>query len=249
MPPPVAPLPFSAMVVSGDVQLARRRSAAKETPALLAALNRRIVLSSMWSVPLLTKRTPLLGGLTPKMSRPRRKVDVGRGRHVDGDAVAAGERAALGIGAGDGHRLDDRHGAEAARIEAVDLAARGGLRDRAGEGLARRGAAARIDVVADARNPGASRLRGRRSRKARGHADRSERHHQNTISHHVIPRSDLNEHEMNITKRMYLLLHFIRKMISRYKDLDGALPVHRSIRSARIALIPPRATHPEATRG
>ena len=59
----------------------------------------------------------------------------------------------------DGDRLGDRHRAEAGRIEAVDLAARGGLRDRAGEGLARRRAAARIDVVADAGNPGPGGLR------------------------------------------------------------------------------------------
>ena len=72
--------------------------------------------------------------------------------------ATAGERSALRIMAVDGHRLGDRHGAVAARIQAVDLAARGGLRDRAGEGLARRRAAARIDVVADAGHPGAGGL-------------------------------------------------------------------------------------------
>ena len=44
----------------------------------------------------------------------------------------------------------------------VDLAGRSGLGDGAGEGLARRGAAARIGVVADAGDPGARRLRVRR---------------------------------------------------------------------------------------
>jgi hypothetical protein len=44
-----------------------------EMPKLLAALNRRIVVSSTCSEPLLTKRMPLVGGLTPKMSRPRMK--------------------------------------------------------------------------------------------------------------------------------------------------------------------------------
>ena len=50
--------------------------------------------------------------------------------------------------------------AEAAGIEHADLAARSGLGDRAGEGLARRGAAARVDVVADAGDPGPGRLGG-----------------------------------------------------------------------------------------
>ena len=58
----------------------------------------------------------------------------------------------------DGDRLGDRHGAKAARIEAIDLAAGGGLGNGAGERLARGGAAARIGVVADAGNPGAGRL-------------------------------------------------------------------------------------------
>src|SRR5205085_9302743 len=58
-------------------------------------------------------------------------------------------------------------GAEAARIEAVDLAADRGLGDCAGEGLGRGGAAARIDVVADPGDPGACRL-GRCGRRGAG---------------------------------------------------------------------------------
>ena len=79
---------------------------------------------------------------------------------VDDDAVRAGGEDAAGHAvAVDGDRLGDRDGAEAARIEDVDLAAGCGLRDRAGERLAGRRAAARVDVVADAGDPGAGRLR------------------------------------------------------------------------------------------
>ena len=46
----------------------------KLTPALLAALKRRMTLSSMWSAPPAMKRIPFDGGLTPKMSRPRMKT-------------------------------------------------------------------------------------------------------------------------------------------------------------------------------
>src|SRR4029078_11479443 len=84
---------------------------------------------------------------------------VGR-EGVDDDAVRPrAQHAGLEAFRADGDRLRDGDGAEAARIEDVDLAARGGLRDRAGERLARRGAAARVRIVADAGNPGAGRLR------------------------------------------------------------------------------------------
>src|SRR3712207_8831141 len=43
-----------------------------ETPKLPAELKRRIIESSMRRLPPETKRTPWVGGLTPKMSRPRR---------------------------------------------------------------------------------------------------------------------------------------------------------------------------------
>jgi hypothetical protein len=46
------------------------------------------------------------------------------------------------------------HGAEAAGIEAVDLAVEGGLGDGAGESLARCGAAARIGIIAYPGHPG-----------------------------------------------------------------------------------------------
>src|SRR5262249_52232293 len=93
-----------------------------------------------------------------------------RGAVVDVYTVGAGrqdgaERAA----AVEGYRLGDGDGAEAARIEAVDLTAGGGLRDRSGEGLARRCAAARVNVVADARYPGSRRLRMRRTHSQHGH--------------------------------------------------------------------------------
>jgi hypothetical protein len=79
---------------------------------------------------------------------------------IDNDAIAAADDdASLDVGAVDRHRLGDGHGAEAAGIDAVDLAAGGGLRNRSGEGLAGRRAAARIGVVADAGYPGAGRLR------------------------------------------------------------------------------------------
>ena len=84
---------------------------------------------------------------------------VGRPR-ADDDAIGAGHQyAGLEALRADRDRLGDGHGAEAAGIEHVDLAGRGGLGDRARKGLARRRAAARVGVVADAGDPGTSRLR------------------------------------------------------------------------------------------
>ena len=91
----------------------------------------------------------------------KRDVVVHSGVHDD--AVGAGNNHTRGHAfTGDRDRLRNRHGAKAAGIETVDFAARRGLRDRAGKGLARCGAAARVGVVADPRNPGAGlRLRRR----------------------------------------------------------------------------------------
>jgi hypothetical protein len=61
--------------------------------------------------------------------------------------------------AGDDDGFGDGHDAEAAWIEAVDLAARGGLRDGAGKGLAGRGADAGIAVVSAAGDLGTRQLR------------------------------------------------------------------------------------------
>src|SRR5207245_9410560 len=84
------------------------------------------------------------------------KRDLVRRSGVHDDAIAAGSKHTRGHAfTGDRNRLRDRHGAEAAGIEAVYFAARRGLRARAGKGLPRRGAAARRGVVADPGNPGA----------------------------------------------------------------------------------------------
>src|SRR5207237_1240526 len=89
--------------------------------------------------------------------------DVGR---LGGDVDSVGARDQggrdLAAAAVEGDRLRDGHGAEAAGIERVDLAAVRRLRDGARPGLARRGAAAWIGVVADAGDPRARRLRERR---------------------------------------------------------------------------------------
>src|SRR5688500_17685118 len=82
-----------------------------------------------------------------------------RGAGVDGHAGAAGrEDAALGSTAVDGERLGDGDRAEAARVQHAEHASRGSLGDGPREGLARRGAAARIGIVANAGHPGAGGL-------------------------------------------------------------------------------------------
>lgn len=65
----------------------------------------------------------------------------------------------MGSGAVQRDGLGDGHGAITGRIEAVDLSAGHGLGDRACKGLARRGAAARVRVVADTGYPGSGGLR------------------------------------------------------------------------------------------
>src|SRR5262249_44275731 len=86
---------------------------------------------------------------------------------VDVNAVGSGgqdrahDSAAAAV---DGDRLGDGDGAEPARIETVDFAAGRSLGDGAGKRLAGRGTAARIDVVADARDPGSGGLSMGRSR-------------------------------------------------------------------------------------
>src|SRR5262249_34107780 len=94
--------------------------------------------------------------------------DVGRcGRDIDAVRARHQNRGDLAAAAVERNGFGDGDGAEAARIERVDFAAVGGLRDGAGPCLARRRAAARIDVVADARHPGARGLRvGGRNRQA-----------------------------------------------------------------------------------
>src|SRR5262249_50962094 len=78
---------------------------------------------------------------------------------VDVDAIGAGgQDPRQRMRTVDGNRLGDGDRAEAARIQTIDDAAGGGLRDRARERLARCRAAARIGVVAYARHPGARRL-------------------------------------------------------------------------------------------
>src|SRR5205814_4999014 len=88
------------------------------------------------------------------------KRDLVRRPGVHDDGIRAGNKHTRGYTfTGDRDRLRDRHAAEAAGIETVDFAARRGLRDRAGKGLAGRRAAARVGVVADPRDPGPGRLR------------------------------------------------------------------------------------------
>src|SRR5262245_63884126 len=73
--------------------------------------------------------------------------DIGR---RDGDAVGSEcrEYPATRAGTVDGNRFGDRDGAEAVGIDTIDEAARNSPREGCGERLARRRAAARIDVVA-----------------------------------------------------------------------------------------------------
>src|SRR5262249_54276935 len=86
--------------------------------------------------------------------------DIIIGARLNYDSIGAGHENARfeSLGA-DRDRLGDRDGAEAAGIQNVDFAAGRGLRDRAREGLAWRGAATRIGIVTDAGNPSAGRLR------------------------------------------------------------------------------------------
>ena len=84
-------------------------------------------------------------------------------------------------------RLGNSQSAKAARIERVNFAARGGLGYGARKRLARRGAAARIGVVADARNPRAGCLgAGRRTgQDGRDDAERGEQQY-------LLPHGDVS---------------------------------------------------------
>jgi hypothetical protein len=75
---------------------------------------------------------------------------------------------------------------EAARIEDGDLAARGGLRDGAREGLAGGGAAAGVGIVADAGDPGASGL-GMSGRCGHEDGESDERQDERTEIHGRLP--------------------------------------------------------------
>src|SRR6185437_5462774 len=77
---------------------------------------------------------------------------------VHDDAVAGGEHAAFSIRTRNRERLVDRDSAEASRIETTYLPARGSLADRTGECLARRGTAARIDIITHPGDPCPARL-------------------------------------------------------------------------------------------
>ena len=93
-------------------------------------------------------------GPEPLDVEPFKHDPVGR-RGVDDNGVRSGhQHARFDVIGANRDRLGDGHGAETARIEDVDLAARGGLGNRARESLAWRSAAARICVVTDARDPG-----------------------------------------------------------------------------------------------
>src|SRR6266568_45396 len=91
------------------------------------------------------------GSLPVKVETPQGH-DIGRIRaDVDGDGAANRIPRAGGPGrARDGDRKGDGDRAELAGIEAVDLAARSRLGEGPGEGLAGRGAAAGVGVVARA---------------------------------------------------------------------------------------------------
>src|SRR5262249_55149482 len=83
---------------------------------------------------------------------------------VDARAQNAAHPSLLTV---DCDRFCNRHRAKAARIQTVDDSAYCGLGDSTGKRLAGRRAAARIGIVADARHPGARRLRVGRYRRQR----------------------------------------------------------------------------------
>src|SRR5262249_56667725 len=81
-----------------------------------------------------------------------------RGVVDDAPCPPGRENARRCADAADRDRLGDREGAESTRIQRVDLAAGGGLRDRARERLAGRRAAARVRVAPHAGDPRSRRL-------------------------------------------------------------------------------------------
>lgn len=98
-------------------------------------------------------------GPEPLDVEPFKHDPVGR-RGVDDNAVRSGhQHARFDMIGANGDRLDDRDGAETARIENVDFPGRGGLGNRSSKSLARSRAATWIGVVADAGDPGAGGLR------------------------------------------------------------------------------------------
>ena len=89
-------------------------------------------------------------------SRVQRRVET---VERDVDAVGPGVKdRSEHLVAIDGDRLGDGHRAETAGIEAVDLSVEGGFGNGAGEGLAWRGAAARIGIIPYPGHPGPQRL-------------------------------------------------------------------------------------------
>ena len=76
-----------------------------------------------------------------------------RGGFDDDPRCSADENRCIHAGSRERDRIRDRDRTKAARVQRVDLAAHSGLRQSTGPGLARRGPAARVGVVADPRNP------------------------------------------------------------------------------------------------
>ncbi len=94
---------------------------------------------------------------------------------ADGDTGSGtGQNAGYLTGpAVDRNGFSNRHASERTiRVEGIDLAAGSGLCDRAGEGLAGCGAAARIGVVSGSRDPSTSSLRVRRAQANYGNGER-----------------------------------------------------------------------------
>lgn len=90
--------------------------------------------------------------LEVEVAEVHRPADVGSRERIecDVDAVRCGvEDRSEHLVTVNGDRLRDGHGAEAARVNAIDLTVHRCLRNRASEGLARRRTAARIGVIAD----------------------------------------------------------------------------------------------------
>ena len=98
--------------------------------------------------------------IDPVQTRPQSfniesfKEDLVGRRGVDDNAIRPGYQDAGLELRENAYRLGDGHRPETAGVEDVDFPASCGLRDRAGEGFARRRATAGIGIVADPRYPG-----------------------------------------------------------------------------------------------